>query len=559
MSDNRKRNLLTVAVEDYFQATALKPLVQEKQWEYLESRVELNTRRTLDFLDQFGHKATFFVLGWVAEKLPELVKEISDRGHEVASKGYFPHRLQEMSHKAFREDVLRARDALEKATGLEVIGHRIAKGHLGSHDLWALDTLTELGFAYDSSVYPRFRSVAREPWRRFPHFHQYGDRELFEIPLSTWGIGSMLIPVAGGNYMRQLPPRLMKKAFSHWVESYESPFNMYFHVWELDPDLPRISSAGWLQRLRQYRNLRRMPDILGHYLRNHRFESIANFMRITPALSTARPPEQRATKQIVSILRIDKLGTAHGKDLDAVTMIIPCFNEERVLPYLAKVLEDLRTSLGKRYNLSFLFIDDGSTDGTHQTIVEQFEHREDCDVIRHDSNLGIAATILTGIKSAHTEIICSVDCDGSYDPHQLEVMIPLLKPDVAMVTASPYHPLGEAVGVQSWRLALSQGLSRIYRCILTHKFSTYTSCFRVYRKSAMQDLKVRNQGFLGVVEMFAILDAEGANLVECPAVLEARILGQSKMKTMRTILGHLRLLSRVIVARVFRHRRRSTP
>jgi polysaccharide deacetylase family protein (PEP-CTERM system associated) len=559
MSNDQKRNLLTIAVEDYFQATALKPLVKEKQWEYLESRVELNTRRTLDFLDQFGHKATFFVLGWVAEKLPELVKEIADRGHEVASKGYFPHRLQEMSRKAFRQDVLRARDALEKASGLEVLGHRIAKGHLSGNDLWALDTLTELGFAYDSSVYPRFRSVAREPWRRFPHYHHYGDRELLEIPLSTWGIGSMLFPVAGGNYMRQLPPRLMQKAVAHWVESYESPFNMYFHVWELDPDLPRISSAGWLQRLRQYRNLRRMPGILGYYLRTYKFESIATSLGLTPAPSSARPPDQRAPKRIASLLRVDKLGPERGADLDAVTIIIPCFNEERVLPYLAKVLEDLRTSLGKRYDLSFLFIDDGSTDGTYQTIVEQFEHREDCDIIRHDSNLGIAAAILTGIKSAHTEIICSIDCDGSYDPHQLEAMIPMLKPDVAMVTASPYHPLGEAVGVQSWRLALSQGLSRIYRRILTHKFSTYTSCFRVYRKSAMQDLKVRNQGFLGVVEIFTILDAEGANLVECPAVLEARILGQSKMKTLRTILGHLRLVSRVIMGRIFRRRHRSTP
>ena len=246
-----KRNILTVAVEDYFQATALTPLVQKKQWDFLESRVASNTRRTLDFLDQHGHQATFFTLGWVAERLPELVREIVDRGHEVASKGHEPLRLQEMSRRQFREDVLRARAAIEDATGIEVLGHRVAKGHLTPDDLWALDTLAELGFAYDSSVYPRLRSIAREPWRRFPHFHHFEQHEIVEMPLSTWGIGGLLVPVAGGNYMRQLPPRLMQKAVAHWVDSYASPFNMYFHVWELDPDLPRIASAGLMFKLNQ--------------------------------------------------------------------------------------------------------------------------------------------------------------------------------------------------------------------------------------------------------------------------------------------------------------------
>jgi polysaccharide deacetylase family protein (PEP-CTERM system associated) len=561
-----QRNLLTVAVEDYFQATALKPLVNKKQWGYLESRVEANTHRTLDLLDQYDQRATFFVLGWVADKLPDLVKEIVDRGHEVASKGYLPLRLQEMSRKEFHDDVVRAREALERATGVEVLGHRIAKGHLTTDDLWALDTLSELGFAYDSSVYPRFRSAAREPWRRFPHFHHHRGEEILELPLSTWGIGGMLLPVAGGNYMRQLPPRLMQKAVAHWVESYESPFNMYFHVWELDPDLPRISSASWLQRLRQYRNLKRMPEILGYYLKHYRFDSIANFLELKPAAADSLPTESR-NKDKARIGK--KVGEHAGKlagaeqnaeaaTLEPVTIVVPCFNEERVLPYLGRMLEALRKRLGARYTLNFLLVDDGSTDGTYQAIVEQFDDCNDCDVIRHNSNRGIAAAILTGLEHAQTEIVCSIDCDGSYDPHQLETLIPLLGENVAMVTASPYHPLGEAVGVPPWRLGLSRGLSRIYRRILTHKFATYTSCFRVYRKSAMEGMKVRNQGFLGVVEMFTILDAQGARVVECPAVLEARILGHSKMKTLRTIVGHLGLLVRVIVSRMLKRPNRTT-
>lgn len=549
-----KRNVLTVAVEDYFQATALTPLVQKKQWEFLESRVETNTRRTLDFLDQYGHKATFFTLGWVAERMPELVREIAARGHEVASKGQEPLRLQEMSRRQFREGVLRSRAAIEQATGVEVLGHRVAKGHLTPDDLWSLDILAELGFAYDSSVYPRLRSIAREPWRRFPHFHHFEDHEIVEMPLSTWGIGGLLLPVAGGNYMRQLPPRLMQKAVAHWVDSYESPFNMYFHVWELDPDLPRIASAGLWTRLRQYRNLRRMPEILGYYLEKYRFESIASFLdleaRPIEADSTA---EQKRKRPKIVLGPRDELRTETGK-ITAVTVVVPCFNEERVLPYLGNMLDSLRKTLHTRYDLNFLFVDDGSTDGTYEAIVEQFSEREDCDVLRHKNNRGITAAILTGMEHAKTEIVCSIDCDGSYDPHQLEAMIPLLAEDVAMVTASPYHPLGEAVGVPRWRLTLSRGLSRLYRGILTHKFATYTSCFRVYRRSAVEGIKVRNQGFLGVVEMLARLDASGAKLVECPAVLEARILGSSKMRTLRTILGHLGLLVQVVCARLFRRK-----
>ncbi|MFK5956614.1 MAG: polysaccharide deacetylase family protein [Planctomycetota bacterium] len=547
---SQKRNILTIAVEDYFQATALKPLVKEKQWGFLESRVEINTRRTLDFLDKYGHSATFFVLGRVADEMPELVREIIDRGHEVSSKGYEAHDLHEMSRNDFRDDVLRARNALESATGVQVLGHRIAKGHLGTDDVWALDTLAELGFAYDSSVFPRFRSAAREPWRRFPHFHRSGNREILELPLSTWGVGGMLIPVAGGNYMRQLPPQLMQKAVAHWVESYESPFNMYFHVWELDPDLPKIASAGWLRRIRQYRNLRHMPRILGHYLERYRFESIASYLNLKAELINEQTPLKRRVKPI-SLPAPDLAAAAKTlANLTPVTVILPCFNEERVLPYLARVLDSLRLTLGKRYNLQFLFVDDGSTDATFHALEELFGKLDDCTLVRHGRNVGIAGAILTGIEHATTEIICSIDCDGSYDPHQLELMIPLLHENVAMVTASPYHPLGEAVGVPHWRLSLSRGLSSLYRRVLTHKFATYTSCFRVYRKSAMQDFKLKNRSFLGVVEMCATLDAQGANLVECPAVLEARILGHSKMKTLRTILGHLGLLVQVIFSRM---------
>jgi glycosyltransferase involved in cell wall biosynthesis len=170
-------------------------------------------------------------------------------------------------------------------------------------------------------------------------------------------------------------------------------------------------------------------------------------------------------------------------------------------------------------------------------------------LVQHPRNRGVAAAILTGIRRADTEVVCSIDCDCTYDPHQLTTLIPLLVPGVDMVTASPYHRDGEVRNVPGWRLFLSRSLSFLYRVVLHHRLATYTSCFRVYRRSSISGLQVREGGFLGVAEMLGRLDLVGGQIVECPAVLEVRLLGRSKMRTLRTIVGHLRLLLRLIFAR----------
>ena len=237
-----KRHLLTIAVEDYYQVIAFRKLVDTSQWYRFERRVERNTRKALDLLDEFGVKATFFTLGWVADEMPEIVREIAARGHEVASKGYFHRTIQEMTPAEFREDLQRSREAIERATGTRVIGYRVARGHLGLADLWALDVLAEEGFAYDSSFYPRLRSVAAEPWRRFPFEHHHANDVIVELPLATWGWRGWLFPIAGGAYLRQLPHALMSRAIERWHRRYVSPMVLYFHVWELDPDPPRITA-----------------------------------------------------------------------------------------------------------------------------------------------------------------------------------------------------------------------------------------------------------------------------------------------------------------------------
>ena len=173
-------------------------------------------------------------------------------------------------------------------------------------------------------------------------------------------------------------------------------------------------------------------------------------------------------------------------------------------------------------------------------------------IIQHETNQGVAAGIMTGLREAKTEIVCSMDCDCTYDPHEIENMLPLLTEDVDLVTASPYHKAGGVRNVPGWRLFLSKGASFLYRRVLRSKLDTYTSCFRIYRRASVIDLNIQEKGFLGVAEMLGRLDLNGGKIVEHPSVLEVRLFGISKMKTARTILGHLKLLSRLSKMRWFR-------
>ncbi len=536
-----RTHLLTVVVEDYYQHSAFDRLIQPSRWRRFETRVERNTDRALDLLDEFGLRATFFTLGWIAQEMPEVIRKVADRGHEVASKGFFHRHLRQMEPAEFREDVQRAREAIERACGRRVLGYRVARGTFTPADTWALDILAEEGFAYDSSIYPRLFCIAGHPERRFPHVHHHNGRILHEIPLSSFGPSWFTIPMAGGNYFRQVPDALVRFLVARWDRRYRAPFNLYFHVWELDPDTPKIAAIGPLTRIRQYRNLDKMAGLLRDLFRRYRFTSIADYL----ALTVTRVPSSHEP----SAPPTGPAPVLAPRPRTPVTVVVPVFNEELALPYLANTLDEVRRDLSDRYDLHFIFVDDGSTDSTWESLHRLFGGRAQHEFVRHDRNRGVAAAILTGIEHARTDVVCSIDCDCTYDPRQLGAMIPLLTDGVDMVTASPYHPEGEVLNVPAWRLSLSKTLSFLYRRVLRNRLHTYTACFRVYRRAAMQGVVLRNGGFLGVAEMLALLDLRGSRIVEFPAVLEVRMLGHSKMKILRTILGHLRLLARFALAR----------
>ncbi|MFL5492782.1 MAG: glycosyltransferase [Gemmatimonadales bacterium] len=532
--------------------TPLERVVQQDRWGRFEMRLEASTRKVLDLLDECSARATFFVLGWVADAAPELVREVAARGHEVASKGYYHRDVRGLGREAFRDDAVRAREALEWATGRRVLGYRLAQQWLRPSDLWALEVLAESGYAYDSSLRLLFRTYAGERWRQFPHRTQIAGRPFLEVPLSSIRLFGLDVPIAGGNYFRQFPHSLVSRAVAHWDRNYPSPYVMYFHTWELDPEQPRVNGVPLRQQIRQYRNLKRMPGMIRHYLESYRFTSIADYFELGEHPPLARVPQ--IPESHAGAPGAATLATAEAQT--AVTVVVPCYNEHQTLPYLANTLRSVVQELEDRYRFSFVFVDDCSTDETWEALHTIFGGKPNCTLIRHPRNLGVAGAIQTGINSATADIVCSMDCDCTYDPHELGRMIPLLTDGVDVVTASPYHPEGSVRNVPQWRLFLSKGLSRLYRVVLHQKLYTYTSCFRIYRRQAAAGVTIQRGGFFGVAEMLGRLDLAGRHIVEFPTTLEARVLGRSKMKVLRTIAGHLNLLLQLAALRL---RRRQNP
>jgi glycosyltransferase involved in cell wall biosynthesis len=240
---------------------------------------------------------------------------------------------------------------------------------------------------------------------------------------------------------------------------------------------------------------------------------------------------------------------ALGNPQVGVSIVVPCFNEEASLFHLHNQIEVARPLLKERYDVGLILVDDGSTDRTWPILRQLFGNQPNCTLIRHASNLGLGAAILTGIRVAPTEIVCSIDCDCTYDPSQLARLLPVLSSSVDLVTGSPYHPDGQVLGVPRWRLFLSKMASSLYRCVLRQQLHTYTSCCRVYRRSVVLQLELKRQGFLGIAELIGKIDLNGFTIAECPATLTARAHGASKMKTARVLAGHFSLLCELLVLR----------
>ena len=268
-------NALTIDVEDYFHVTAFERQIKPGEWGRYPLRVEGNTLRILDMLDEFALKATFFVLGWVAERLPALVKEISRRGHEIACHGYGHQLVYRLSPQEFRHDISRAKNILEDLCGERVHGYRAPSYSITVKSLWALDILVEEGFTYDSSIFPITHDIYGIPGgKRFPHEISTHAGKIREFPISTFplhvGWWKSQMPICGGGYLRLFPAALVARAIQAINVTEKQPVIVYFHPWEIDPEQPRIR-AGARSCFRHYLNLERMELKVRHLLDNFRF------------------------------------------------------------------------------------------------------------------------------------------------------------------------------------------------------------------------------------------------------------------------------------------------
>jgi polysaccharide deacetylase family protein (PEP-CTERM system associated) len=262
----RRPNIISVDVEDYFQVEAFTDIVDRSKWGEYSSRVETNTRRILDLLDECQAPATFFILGWVAERYPGLVREIVARGHEPACHSYWHRLVYQLSPEEFRADTIRAKAVIEQAAGTQVRGYRAPSYSITARSLWALEILAEIGFAYDSSVFPIRHDLYGIPAApRYPFRYATPSGDLAEYPITTFRLlGKMNLPVGGGGYLRIFPFWYTAFGFRRALRA-NLPLIVYVHPWEIDPEQPRLAGSI-TSRLRHYTNLestgRRLRDLL---------------------------------------------------------------------------------------------------------------------------------------------------------------------------------------------------------------------------------------------------------------------------------------------------------
>jgi len=266
-------NYLTIDVEEHFQVAAFDDIISSVDWEQHESKVVKNTKVILDLLEQYKTKATFFIVGWTAERNPGLVREIVRQGHGVGCHSYMHQKIYDLVPNEFRRDTVKAKDILENIVGRKINCYRAPSYSITKNSLWALDILEELGFKYDSSIFPILHDNYGIP--DAPRFkYKQPDHDLIEYPISTAKVLGLNIPVAGGGYFRFFPYWLTKMLLSKINNQENEPFIFYLHPWEFDPDQPRMQNAKLLSKFRHYYNLDKTETRLEHLLNDFNFGPI---------------------------------------------------------------------------------------------------------------------------------------------------------------------------------------------------------------------------------------------------------------------------------------------
>lgn len=261
------KNAMTIDVEDYFQVSAFEDKFDPRKWDDIVPRVEVNTNRLLDLFAESDVNATFFVLGWVAERFPALIKRIANEGHEVASHGTMHQRATDQTQEEFRKDISTSKKILENIIGKPIIGYRAPSFSFSKHNEWVYDILQDEGYKYSSSVYPVIHDHYGIP--DAPRFRYTTPSGIDEIPLSTLKLRGKNIPISGGGYFRLYPYLLTKLAVQSFCLGEKQPYIFYLHPWEIDPGQPRVRGVSAKTKFRHYLNLKhvegRLERLLGDF------------------------------------------------------------------------------------------------------------------------------------------------------------------------------------------------------------------------------------------------------------------------------------------------------
>ena len=280
-------------VEDYYQVSAFADVVKRDAWDDYESRVCQNTYRLLQLLEEHDAKATFFVLGWVAQRFPELVQNIFAEGHEIGCHGYWHQLIYHLTPDQFQTDLRMATTIIEDASGHKVESYRAPSFSIVEQSLWALDVLIDEGYRYDSSIFPiRHDRYGLPGADRFPHRIQRTGGSICEFPLTVHPIGKYNLPIAGGGYFRFFPAALSIRLLRQVNEKQRQPFIFYLHPWEIDPQQPRIA-AGLRSRFRHYHHLSRTEDKLKRLLTEFKFQTVGQTLRNFASLQVPKPNTSR--------------------------------------------------------------------------------------------------------------------------------------------------------------------------------------------------------------------------------------------------------------------------
>ncbi|GAB3248739.1 XrtA system polysaccharide deacetylase [Chitinimonas naiadis] len=264
MNSNNIKNALTIDVEDYFQVSAFAPYIRRDQWDTRDCRVERNMERILALLEARQAKATFFTLGWIAERYPQVVQRIVAGGHELASHGYGHQRASELSEADFLDDITRSKQLLEDLSGQEVKGYRAPSFSISTANLWAFDCLEKAGYRYSSSIYPIQHDHYGMP--DAPRFAHQVRKGLLEVPVTTARLFDRNWPASGGGYFRLMPYQMSRWLLQRVNQVDQQAAIFYFHPWEIDAEQPRIDGINLKTRFRHYLNLHRMEARLQRLL-----------------------------------------------------------------------------------------------------------------------------------------------------------------------------------------------------------------------------------------------------------------------------------------------------